>query len=121
MDSQMNESLPDALFSIKRYLQPTWLEPTRIAIVRERLSSGAVVVVRDACHPMYAERMFQCLNECTAWKVYEGGSENFHYHHHNLTDKSDYPKDLKWCERVFSSSQSRDFAAKLSGRSCGGS
>ena len=65
--------------------------------------------------------MFRCLDACTAWKVYEGSSKGFHYRHHNLYVKGDYPADLKWCERVFDLSASRDFVGQLSGRQCTGS
>ena len=119
-DLQVQDAaLPDALFSIKPYLNPAWLQARHIEIVKARLSTGALVVVRDAFQHAFAE--FRCLDACTAWKVYEGGSKGFHYRHHNLYVKGDYPADLKWCERVFDSSASRDFAGQLSGRQCTGS
>ena len=111
----------DLLLSIETYVNPAWLEPARIEAVKAHLSAGALVVIRDAFHPAFAERMFRCLNECTAWKVYEGGHADFYYHHHNLYDKRDYPEDLVWCERVFGSPASRAFASRASGRRCTGS
>jgi len=116
-----NASPRDQLLSIETYLNPVLLEPARIETLKARLSAGALVVVRDAFHPAFAERMFRCLDECTAWKVYEGRDADFYYHHHNLYDKRDYPDDLAWCERVFDSPASRAFASRASGRRCTGS
>jgi hypothetical protein len=123
-DSQMvapNSSPRDLLLSVETYLNPALLEPARIDTVRAHLSAGSLVVIRDAFHPAFAERMFRCLDECTAWKLHEFRHENFHYHHHNLYDKRDYPDDLVWCERVFDSPASRAFASRVSGRRCTGS
>src|SRR5262245_41837974 len=114
-----NASLHEGLLSIEGYLSPAWL--AQIEAVKVHLSAGALVVIRNAFQPAFAERMFRCLDSCTAWKVYEGGNADFHYHHHNLYNTGDYPPDLVLCERVFDSPPSRNFAARLSGRRCTGS
>jgi hypothetical protein len=122
-DSQitaLNALMHDVLLSIETYLNPAWLKPAGVEVVRARLSTGALVVIRDAFQSAFAERMVRCLDECTAWKVYEGSNADFHYHHHNLYDARDFPMDLVLCERVFDAPASRDFAARLSGRRCTG-
>ena len=116
-----NASPHDLLLSIETYLNPALLEPARINTVRAHLSAGSLVVIRDAFHPAFAERMFRCLDECSAWKVHEGRQADFYYHHHNPYDRRDYPDDLVWCERVFDSPASRAFASRASGRRCMGS
>lgn len=113
-------SLDDALLSIEAYLNPIWLEPARLEVVKARLRAGALIVIRDAFHSDFAERMFRCLDTCTAWTVHEGSEVNFHYHHHNLYDERVYPVDLGFCKRVFDSPVSRIFASRLSGRVCTG-
>jgi len=116
-----NASLRDLLLSLETYLNPALIEPARIETVRAHLSAGTLVVIRNAFHPAFAERMFRCLDECTAWKVHEGRQADFYYHHHNLYDKRDYPDDLVWCGGVFDSPASRAFASRASGRRCTGS
>src|SRR5262245_44840965 len=116
----LNESLHDVLLSIETYLNPAWLKPAYIERVRMHLTTGALIVIRNAFQPFFAERMFKSLDECTAWKVHEGSDADFHYHHHNLYDPRDWPADLALCKRVFDSPSSRHFAAALSGRGCHG-
>ena len=85
-----------------------------------RLAAGALVVIRDAFEPAFAERMHQSLDSCKAWEVYEKYEEHFHYHHHNLYEEAEFPPDLMWCNRVFDSMPTKTWAAKLSGRQCVG-
>ena len=59
-----NASLHDVLLSIETYLHPAWL--ARFEAVKARLSTGSLVVIRDAFQPAFAERMFRCLDVCTA-------------------------------------------------------
>jgi len=113
--------IPESWLSISSYLDPAWLEPDNLAIIKTRLKAGALIVVRDAFRLAFAERMYQCLDTCKAWKCYEAALHNFHYHHHNLYDKSDYPADLAWCEKIFNSKASTDFVSRLSERDCRGS
>jgi 2OG-Fe(II) oxygenase superfamily len=112
--------LQDVLLSIENYLNPAWLEAGPIETVKAHLTAGALVVIRNAFKPAFAERIFGCLDTCTAWKVHEGGEADFHYHHHNL-DVQAFPPDLAVCGRVFDSPASRDFATRLSGKRCTGS
>jgi hypothetical protein len=114
-------SIHDVVSSIETYLNPAWLKPTRLEVIKAHLSTGALVVIRNAFKQAFAERMFRCIDECTAWKVYEGSKGEFHYHHHNLYDARDFPSDLVLCERVFDAPASREFVLRLSGRRCTGS
>lgn len=113
-------SIADAFLSIETYLNPAVLNPAHLERVAAALKGGSLVVIRDAFQPAVADRMHRALDGCTSWKVYEKFEEHFHYHHHNLYARADFPDDLKWCERIFDSPSSRDFAARLSGRACPG-
>ncbi|WP_176069692.1 2OG-Fe(II) oxygenase family protein [Piscinibacter koreensis] len=85
-----------------------------------RLSAGGLVAIRDAFEPEFAERMFRSLDECTAWRVHDGGEGDFHYHHHNLYDNAAFPQDLAWCSRIFDSAATKDWVTRMSGRPCPG-
>jgi hypothetical protein len=112
----------DAVLSIEGYLHPSLRGP---GSVMEKagagLAAGGLVVIRDAFEPAFAERMHRSLDACTTWRVYEKYEEHFHYHHHNLYRKSEYPPDLKWCNKVFDSVATKTWATRLSGRECVGS
>src|SRR5262245_10772890 len=91
--------LTSTLLSLQTYLHPSWAgDRSTVGAVRERLAAGRLVVIRDAFHAAFAERMFQCLNTSTVWRVYEKYERDFHYHHHNLYRSKEYPPDLRWCE-----------------------
>src|SRR5262249_10784204 len=93
------------------------------------LSAGKLVLVRHALNESFAERMFRCLDTFDYWKLHEtysaanrdgepGGP--FQYHHHNIYDKDLYPADLRWCQAIFASAETRQFIGELSGQDCTG-
>lgn len=88
--------------------------------VGRALAAGRLVVVRDAFHAAFADRMHRALDTCSKWRAYEAFEDDFHYHHHNLYDERDYPPDLGWCSRVFGSLATKALATRLSGRNCDG-
>jgi len=88
--------------------------------VGARLAAGGLVVIREAFEPAFAERMYQSLDACTTWQVYEKYKKHFHFHHHNLYQESEYPPDLAWCSKVFDSAPTKRWATRLSGRLCVG-
>lgn len=109
------------LLSLETVLHPSWVgDHSTVSAVRQRLAAGRLVVIRDAFHATFAERMFQCLNACTAWRVYEKYEPDFHYHHHNLYKRKHFPTDLQWCDSIFASPTTKAFASLLSGRDCRG-
>ena len=113
-----NLALRDAVFSIETYLRPSLRGPgSAMEQVGARLAAGALVVIRGAFEPAFAERMHHSLDACTTWRVYEKYEEHFHYHHHNLYE---CPPDLAWCDKVFSSAATKAWVTRLSGRSCMG-
>jgi hypothetical protein len=111
----------DAVLSIEAYLHPSLRGPGSVMeAAGARLAAGGLVVLREAFEPAFAERMHRSLDACTSWRVYEKYDEHFHYHHHNLYLKSEYPQDLAWCDKIFDSTATKGWAARLSGRSCVG-
>ncbi len=106
---------------IETYLRPSLRGPgSALTDAVPRLAAGELIVIRDAFEPDFAERMYRSLDRCTAWRVYEGYEENFHYHHHNLYHPEEYPADLAWCSKIFGSSRTKEWVTRLSGRSCVG-
>jgi len=111
---------PDASdLSIENYLHPSLRGPaSALADALPRLAAGRLVVIRNAFEPDFAERMHRSLDNCAAWRVYEGYEDNFSYHHHNLYQPDEYPADLAWCSKIFNSASTKAWATRVSGRSC---
>jgi Rps23 Pro-64 3,4-dihydroxylase Tpa1-like proline 4-hydroxylase len=104
--------------SLEPYLAFPCDEPT-ISALRQQLAAGRLVVIRDAFVASFAERIYGALDACTAWRMYERyDRQHFHYRHHNLYEKSDYPSDLRLCDRIFESTATKALAHRLSGRVC---
>ncbi|MFS8084437.1 MAG: 2OG-Fe(II) oxygenase family protein [Acidobacteriota bacterium] len=88
--------------------------------ISDHLINGDLIVIRDALQARFAERMFDCLDQFSNWKVYEGYEEHFHYRHHNIYEDKLFPPDLLWCSEIFGSDSSRSFIQRLSQRDCEG-
>jgi 2OG-Fe(II) oxygenase superfamily len=111
----------DAVLCIEAYLRPSLRGPgSAMEEAGARLAGGRLVAIREAFEPAFAERMHRSLDTCTSWRVYEDYQEHFHYHHHNLYKENEYPPDLAWCDKVFSSAATKAWVTQLSGRSCMG-
>jgi hypothetical protein len=111
----------DAILCIEAYLRPSLRGPgSAMEEAGARLAAGGLVAIREAFEPAFAERMHRSLDACTAWRVYEKYYQHFHYHHHNLYQENEYPPDLAWCDKVFSSAATKAWVTRLSGRSCMG-
>jgi hypothetical protein len=110
-----------SLLSIETYLRPPLRGPaSALTNVIPRMAAGELIVIRDAFEPDFAERMHRSLDRSTSWRPFEGYEEDFSYHHHNLYVPEEYPADLAWCSKIFSSSGTKAWVARLSGRSCPG-
>jgi hypothetical protein len=110
----------EVLNSIELLLNPRLLgDAGSLDQIRDHLSQGGLVVIRDAFREAFAERMFSCLDVYTAWKVHEGSGKHFHYHHHNV-DAAAPPADLQWCQEIFRSEPTKGFVRRLSGKDCEG-
>jgi len=115
------QAAADAALSIETYLRPSLRGPrSALTDALPRMTAGGLIVIRDAFEPDFAKRMHRSLDGCTTWRPYEGYEEDFSYHHHNLYIPEEYPPDLAWCSKVFSSSSTKAWATRLSGRSCSG-
>ena len=115
------QTAADASLSIEAHLVPLLRgHGSALTAAIPRLAAGELIVIRDAFEPDFAERMYQSLVGCTTWRPYEGYEEDFSYHHHNLYHPEEYPADLAWCSKIFSSSRTKAWVARLSGRSCVG-
>jgi hypothetical protein len=118
----------NALSSLQTYLNPAVIDNEGVERIGNGLRAGKLVVVREALHGSFAERMFQCLDQFPDWKLYETYSAAtadppatpFRYHHHNIYDKSVYPAELTRCEGIFASEGTRSFVEQLSGQDCSG-
>lgn len=88
--------------------------------IRDRLNAGDLIVIRDALHEGFAQRMFTCLDQYADWKLYEGYTEHFQYHHHNIYDENLFPADLIRCRDVFGSPATKNFIQQLALRDCSG-
>ncbi|MEF7612893.1 2OG-Fe(II) oxygenase family protein [Aquincola sp. MAHUQ-54] len=107
--------------SIEAYLRPALRGAgSALAEVGPRLAAGELIAIRDAFEPDFAERMFRSLDQCAAWRVYEGHEADFHYHHHNLYRSEEYPQDMAWCSGLFDSPGTKAWVGRLSGRACPG-
>jgi len=109
-----------ALASLETYLDPALRDPAALDWIGRRLREERLVAIRDAFQPAFAERMHRCLDESNDWRAHEKFEEHFHYHHHNLYEPQAFPSDLAWCQGIFDSPATKDFAAELTGRDCGG-
>jgi hypothetical protein len=116
----MSEAARAAASSIELYLNPLLRRQDALRGINEALVAGRLVVIRDAFHLAFAERMFRCLDDCTEWKLHEHFEDHFHFHHHNLYDPQTFPPDLAWCRRIFESEPTKGFVHRLSGRDCSG-
>ena len=105
--------------SIETYLRASLRGPgSALKDVSRRLAAGALVTIRDAFEPDFAERMYRSLDSCNTWRAHENYAERFSYYHHNVYHPEDFPPDVAWCWKVFDSSGSKAWATRLSGRTC---
>jgi len=85
------------------------------------LAAGRIVTIRQAFHEAFADKMFECLDSFSAWRLYEDYSdEHFHYRHHNIYDSATEPRELGICRKIFDSPVTRKQIERLSGRECSG-
>jgi hypothetical protein len=107
--------------SIENFLRPSLRGPaSALKAAIPRLAAGALVVIRDAFEPEFAERMYRSLDSVPAWPLHDNYAKRFAYHHHNLYHADQFPADVSWCSKVFDSSSSKAWATRLSGRPCPG-
>jgi hypothetical protein len=115
-----NESAK-AILSIETYLNPEIFgRQENIHQIRDYLADGKLVLIRNVFKTSFAERIFQCLDEFSDWRVYEYYRTHFHYHHHNICEDEQYPRDLLWCQQILGSDSTKSFIADLTQRDCSG-
>lgn len=115
------ELLRSATSSIEFFLNPTIFANDKfIGQIGDRLAAGDLIVIRNAFQEAFAEKIFDCLDQFSNWKVYEGYEDHFHYHHHNIYDENLFPRELTRCRDIFGSKSSRHFVQLLSKRDCTG-
>jgi len=121
MADPKKELLKRAVNSIEFFLNPEIFGNVELEQeIRDHLISGELVVIRNALHDTFAERMFACLDQFSDWRVYEGYEKHFHYHHHNIYDEKLFPPDLLWCRDIFGSDATKSFIRKFSEMDCAG-
>jgi Rps23 Pro-64 3,4-dihydroxylase Tpa1-like proline 4-hydroxylase len=121
MTAMERELLQSATSSIEFFLNPTiFANDGLIGQISDRLAAGDLIVIRNAFQEPFAEKIFDCLDQFSNWKVYEGYEDHFHYHHHNIYDENLFPTELVRCRNLFGSESSRHFVQLLSKRDCTG-
>ena len=119
--TERTKSLPEDFHSIRLWLNPELLFGDELVErMRRKLSDGKLVVVKDAFKADFAEQLYRCLDSEEGWKPNEAHQSGFHYHHHNLYDRSSYPPILQFCYLMFASRPTKQFAGELTGRDCSG-
>src|SRR5262245_19174325 len=89
--------------------------------ITRQLAAGKLITIRRAFKEPFARRMFQCLDEYSAWAAFEDFSQDyFQYRHHNIYESARAPVDLRLCEQIFDSNATKAFVQRLSGRDCSG-
>jgi hypothetical protein len=122
--ARMQAALEGLLTSLESYLNPNVLAAASTTRIAAGLRDGRLVLVRNAMHGAFAQRMFDCLDTCTDWELndsYEPGPSEegpFRYRHHNLYRDSKFPAALSMCAAVFCSPGTRSFIERLSGQPC---
>lgn len=87
--------------------------------ISEQLAAGRAVFVRDAFRPDFAGRVFAALDAAERWQLQESRGYGPHYRHHVLAADVE-PPALAACRALFGSHAGKAFAARLTGRDCGG-
>lgn len=91
-----------------------------MATIRRNLCDGNVVTIPNAFPAEFAETVYRCLARCNAWQPHEGGSGPFHFKHHNLYNKREFPTELADCAQVFDHPNTIDWIESITGESCRG-
>ena len=113
------QGLEDLTNSIEFFLDSSIVpDDNLIQDLRQHLTLGNLIVIRNAFHSAFAERMFDCLDQFSQWQLYEKYAQHFHYHHHNIYDEKQFPEDLNRCKDVFGSEATKKFIRRLSQRDC---
>ncbi|MCY1008118.1 2OG-Fe(II) oxygenase [Nannocystis pusilla] len=88
--------------------------------IAAQLAAGRAVVIRDAMRRDLAERVGAALDAAGRWRVVEAFGRSPHYRHHVLDEDDAAGPAVADCRALFGAAASRDLAAALSGRDCGG-
>jgi hypothetical protein len=85
------------------------------------LKQGRLVVIPDAFQEDFARGVHASLDQWPQWQVYESyGQGFFHFHHHNIYDRSQAPPEFLECEAILSHDSTKGFIADLTARDCSG-
>ena len=115
------ELAQSAVSSIEFFLNPTIFGDDKLLRqIRDHLTAGDLIVIRNAFQIGFAESMFDCLDQFSNWKIYEGYEEHFHYHHHNIYDETLFPRELGRCRDIFGSEATKRFVQDIAKRDCTG-
>jgi len=115
------EAPPEGPIALDQIMDPgVFRETGSLARIGDALRAGRLVVIQNAAQVAFAERMYECLDRIEDWPVQEGYSDHFHFHHHNLYDRKQFPEELARCESIFSSRRTTELIQRLSGRDCSG-
>lgn len=99
------------------------LDPAALARkddIAAQLAAGRAVVIRDALRRDLAERVGAALDAAVRWRAVEAFGSSPHYRHHVLDEADPAGPTIAACRALFGAAASRELAAALSGRDCGG-
>ncbi|WP_394831631.1 2OG-Fe(II) oxygenase [Pendulispora rubella] len=121
-DGILQEPVDDtAAGSIETLLRPGLFDDPGVwpRIGRE-IAQGRAVVIASAFEKGFAERVHTALDRCARWPSQEAAEPFFHYRHHALHDRGQYPPELLECHRIFTSRATRRLMSEVTGSDCAG-
>lgn len=109
---------PPSLFDM---LNPKHRNKETWDTISKGLKQGHCVIIRDALQKEFATSVHRSLLGINDWNTAESGeTEQFAFHHHNIADPLQLPKEVQEVDRIFKNSQTKDFITQHCGRDCSG-
>src|SRR6185437_6139487 len=89
--------------------------------VGAEVAKGRAVVIPDAFDRALADRMADALEATTRWLPHERYSDAFfHFRHHNLYERADFPRELDEFRSVMDGAATKDLVGRATRIDCSG-
>ena len=85
---------------------------------RKHLDHGALLSIRDAFIPEFADVVYKALDEQAGWELHETISDGFYFHGHVIYDFDQLGPCLALLHMIFDSEETIRWATDVSGVSC---
>jgi hypothetical protein len=107
------------------YLNPKLFDPATMHVIRAKIRSKGVAVIRNAFRPEFAEAVYQELVDATAREdfaehVTRGVDFSFACHIHNIWSPEDFTPLMHAMNEMMNAHASKELMTELTGRKCGG-